>query len=395
MNSRQIVDLEQKHTSGFYPKREIAVVRGRGALVWDADGNEYIDCTSGHGVALLGHGHPRVAEAVSAQSRLLITCPEIFYSDARARLLERLTALLPEGMDRVFFCNSGTEAVEAALKTARLATGRGGFVAAVRGFHGRSLGALSATWEPKYRKPFLPLLDGFSHVPFGDAVAMEAAVTEQTAAVIVEPVQGEGGVRPGSTDYFRALRKICNRSGALLVADEVQTGFGRTGKWFACEHFELVPDLMCLGKGIAGGIPMGALAIGPAVGPLPSGAHGSTFGGNPLACAAALAVIEAFEEEDLVERSREMGAVLGEGIEGIASPLIREIRGLGLMMGIDLRKRVTPLLRMLMREGVLALPAGSTVLRLLPPLVITKEQIGSVVGAIDRTLDRYAESEEQ
>jgi acetylornithine/LysW-gamma-L-lysine aminotransferase len=389
MNSRQIIELEQRHTSGFYPKRDAAFVRGAGALVRDAEGNEYIDCTAGHGVALLGHCHPAVAEAVARQSRVLITLPEIFFSDVRARLMERLCALLPGGMERIFLCNSGAEAVEAALKTARLATGRNGFVAAKRGFHGRTMGALSATWEPRFREPFLPLVDGFVHVPFDDADAMDAAVTSETAAVIVEPVQGEGGVRPGSRGYFRRLRETCDRAGALLVADEVQTGFGRTGAWFACEHFDLRPDLVCLGKGMAGGLPMGALAMGPAVGELPPGAHGSTFGGNPLACAAALAAIDALEAEGLVAAGREKGAALKRALEGLGAPVIREVRGLGLMIGVDLRKRVTPLLKILMDEGVLALPAGSTVLRLLPPLVISDEQIEAVVGAIARSLERF------
>jgi len=389
MNSRQIIELEQKHTSGFYPKRDAAIVRGAGALVWDAEGNEYIDCTAGHGVALLGHCHPAVAEAVARQSRVLITLPEIFHNDVRARLLERLVALLPAGMERIFLCNSGTEAVEAALKTARLATGRTGVVATVRGFHGRTMGSLSATWEPRYREPFMPLVNGFSHVPFDDAEAMDAAVTAETAAVIVEPVQGEGGVRPGSREYFCALREVCDRAGALLIVDEVQTGFGRTGRWFACEHFDLRPDLICLGKGIAGGLPMGALAMGPAVGKLPSGAHGSTFGGNPLACAAALAAIDALEAENLVARSREEGAALKRALEELDAPLIREVRGLGMMLGIDMRKRVTPLLKILMQEGVLAIPAGSTVLRLLPPLVITAKEIETVVAAIGRSLERF------
>lgn len=382
----EIIERERQHTSGVYPKRDVAIVRGEGARVWDADGREYIDCVGGHGVANLGHCHPAIVEAITQQARTLITCPEVFYNDQRAELLSRLSARLPAGLDRLFLCNSGTEAVEAAIKFARLSTGRPGIVAAMRGFHGRTLGALSATWERKYRAPFEPLVPAFSHVPFDNLDRMAQAVREDTAAVLVEVVQGEGGVRPGPPEYFQGLRELCDARGALLIVDEVQTGFGRTGRWFAVEHAGIVPDLMCLGKAIAGGVPMGAVAIGPAVAELPAGSHGSTFGGNPLACAAAIAALEAYERGRLIQRSAEMGAYLLERLHDIESPLIREVRGLGLMIGIELKSRVKPVLQDLMERGVLALPAGPTVLRLLPPLVIARDEIDVVVGAIEATL---------
>lgn len=381
-----VIALERRFTSGVYPKRDVAIVRGRGARVWDAAGREHIDCVGGHGVANLGHCHPAVTEAIARQAQMLITCPEVFYNDRRAEFLARLVERLPEGLERVFLCNSGAEGVEAAIKFARLSTGRPGIVATMRGFHGRTLGALSATWERKYRRPFEPLVPGFTHAPFDNLEAMEKAVGDETAAVLVEIVQGEGGVRPGSRAYFQGLRRLCDERGALLIVDEVQTGFGRTGRWFACQHHGLVPDLMCLGKAIAGGVPMGAVAIGPRVAELPTGSHGSTFGGNPLACAAALAALDAYEREGLVERSAELGAYLLDRLRALDSPLVREVRGLGLMLGIELKRRVTPVLQALMARGVLALPAGSTVLRLLPPLVIKREELETVAEAIGEVL---------
>lgn len=380
------VELEQRYTSGCYPKRDIAIVRGEGARLWDETGREYIDCVSGHGVAIVGHCNPAVADALCRQARTLITCPEIFYNDVRARLLELLIRIAPPGLERALLVNSGAEAVEAALKFARLSTGRPGIVAAMRGFHGRTLGALSTTWEPDYRAPFEPLLPGVTHVPYGDPDALREALSEQTAAVILEVVQGEGGVNIGDGAYLQAARELCDAAGALLIVDEVQTGFGRTGRMFACEHHDLRPDLMAVAKGIAGGVPMGAVLIGERVQNIRPGVHGSTFGGNPLACAAALAAIGYMLEHDLPAQAARKGAWALERLRAIDSRLIREVRGLGLIIGIELRRRVTPYLKALMDEGVLALPAGSTVLRLLPPLVINDEELATACDAIERVL---------
>jgi acetylornithine/LysW-gamma-L-lysine aminotransferase len=384
-----IVALETAHGSGVYPKRPIALVRGLGARVWDADGNEYVDCAGGQGAANLGHAHPAIVAAVSEQVGKLISCPEIFYNDQRALLLERLTSAAPAGLERAFLCNSGAEAVEAALKFARLGTGRHEVVAAMRGFHGRTMGALSATWNRAYREPFEPLVPGFRHVPYNDTAAMQNAINPQTAAVILEAVQGEGGVHPSDPGYLADVKAMCETQGALLILDEVQTGFGRTGKMFACEHFDVQPDLMCVAKSLAGGLPMGACLIGPRVGPLPAMAHGSTFGGNPLACAAALATLEVLREEDLPDRSARLGEYLKERLEAMHNPLVRQVRGLGLMIGIELRVKVTPVLQALQARGVLALPAGATVLRLLPPLVIEREELDRVIEAIACTLQEY------
>jgi acetylornithine/LysW-gamma-L-lysine aminotransferase len=378
--------LEQRHTSSVYPKRDVVIVRGEGVWLWDEQGRRYLDCVGGHGVAALGHAHPAIAEAIAEQARRLITCPEVFYNDRRAELYAALSAVTPPGLDRFFLCNSGAEAVEAAIKFARLSTGRTEIVATMRGFHGRTMGALSATWNKRYREPFAPLVPGFSHVPFDNLGRMEEAVTEKTAAVLVEIVQGEGGVRPGSSEYFHGLRRLCDERGALLIVDEVQTGFGRTGRWFACQHPGIVPDLMTMAKAMAGGVPMGAVAIGPRVTGLWPGVHGSTFGGNPLACAAALATLRVMREENLPAQAAENGDYLMSRLRQIESPLVREVRGLGLVVGIELKTRVTPILKELMGRGVLALPAGNTVLRLLPPLVISYAEMDEVVGAIQAVL---------
>jgi acetylornithine/LysW-gamma-L-lysine aminotransferase len=256
----------------------------------------------------------------------------------------------------------------------------------MRGFHGRTLGALSATHKKEYRDPFGPLVPGFSHVPFNNLERMEQAITGETAAVLVEVVQGEGGVRPASREWLKAIQALCRQRGVLLIVDEVQTGYGRTGRMFAVEHFDIEPDLLCLGKGVAGGVPMGAIGIGARVAELPVGVHGSTFGGNPLACAAATAVLDIFEQEGLAAQAAERGAYLQDRLRALELPAVREVRGLGLMVGVELRMRVMPAVLALMDHGVLALNAGPTTLRLLPPLVIGREELDAVVEAIAAVL---------
>lgn len=384
-----IFATEDRYTSGLYTKRPIAILRGEGARLWDSEGREYIDCVGGQGAANIGHANPLVAQVIAEQAQRLISCPEMFYNDRRAELEERLCQV--SGYPRVFLCNSGTEANEAAIKFARLTTGRTEIIAFKRAFHGRTFGALSATWEKKYREPFEPLVPGFTHLTYNDAEALQAAVNEQTAAVLLEVVQGEGGVHPASAEFLQTAQQVCRQHGALLIVDEVQTGFGRTGKLFAFQHYNLQPDLVCLAKSIAGGMPMGAVLIGERVGSLPPQTHGSTFGGNPLACAAALASLTFLLENHLPERAAELGAWFIEQLRQIESPLIREVRGLGLMAGIELKQKVTPYLQALMNEGVLALPAGLTVMRFLPPLVIEKSDLQRVVEAVNLVLTKETE----
>ena len=381
------MEVEDQYSMGIIPKREVVIVRGHGARVWDENGREYIDCVGGHGTANVGHCHPAIIDAITKQAQQLTICPEVFHNNVRAELLKILADISPEGLNQIFLCNSGTESIEAALKFARAATGRQEIIATMRGFHGRTFGALSATWNPKYRKPFEPLLSGFSHVKYNDIEAMEGAISEQTAAVILEIVQGEGGVRPGNGDYFQQVQNSCRERGALLIIDEVQTGFGRTGKMFACDHYDLQPDILCVAKAMAGGLPMGATLCTNAAAAVPLMSHGSTFGGNPVLCAASLATIRVIQEEMLAERAMEMGAYFRESLESIRTSGVREIRGMGFLIGVELKGKVTPFLRGLMARGVMALPAGNTVLRFLPPLVISKEEIDIVVGHVEAILN--------
>lgn len=385
MKAQEILDIETKHSAGTYAKQSLVIVRGQGASLFDADGNEYLDCSSGHGVANLGHAHPRVAEAVYQQASTLITLFETFPNDRRAELMKKLTSLI-DGLDRVFLCNSGTESVEAAFKFARISTGRKNIVAAMRAFHGRTYGSLSATYNKKYREGFEPLVPGFSHVAFNNIEALDKAVTDETAAVILEVVQGEGGVYPASAEYIQAARRICDERGALLIVDEIQTGFGRTGMMFAIQHFDVIPDILVCAKSLAGGVPMGAVLIGHRVKNLAPGVHGSTFGGNPLACAAAIAALGVIEEEDLPRQALVKGAYLRDKLRRIEAPAIREVRGMGLMVGIELKQKVAPYIKALQEKHVIALNAGMTVVRLLPPLVITNGQIDHLVDVLTEVL---------
>jgi acetylornithine/LysW-gamma-L-lysine aminotransferase len=378
--------LEDTHTSGAYLKRDIQIVRGEGAYLWDDEGNRYIDCVGGQGTANLGHAHPAVVNAVQTQAAELISCPELFHNPVRARFQAELCQAA--GMPRVFLCNSGAEAIEGAMKIARLKTGRTGVIATMRGFHGRTMGALSATWEKDYREPFLPLVPNVTHVPYNNLERLRDALNADTAAVLLEVVQGEGGVHPANDDYLQSVQELCHANGTLLIIDEVQTGFGRTGYLFAHEHDGIQPDLLCLAKSIAGGVPMGAVLIGERVGELSPAAHGTTFGGNPLACAAGLAVLDVLKNTDLISRARSLGEqVINHLQTNLPEKAAREVRGRGLMIGIELRGKVAPILKLLQARGVLALPAGPSVLRLLPPLVIEEDDLWFAISIIEEVLN--------
>lgn len=381
-----LFDLENQHGSGAYGKRPTALIRGQGVYVYDENGDRYLDATSGQGVAALGHCHPSVVSAINEQAATLITSHESFYNDRRAELYALLASLMPADLTRFFLCNSGAEANEGALKVAKLLTGRDGIVAAKRSFHGRTAGALSLTWTQKYRKPFQEWLPAVDYVAFNDIDAARQAITEATAAVVVEAIQGEGGVHPATVEYLQALRERCDETGAMLIIDEIQTGFGRTGRFFGFEHAAIAPDIISVGKAIAGGLPMGAVCWREAHGPIPRASHGSTFGGNPLACAAAIAAIATIRDEGLVEQAHSKGESFIEELAGMKLPGAREVRGRGLMIGLELRSRVTPVLKQLQEQGVLALPAGLNTLRLLPPLIISRAQLATLGAAIKAVL---------
>lgn len=393
------LDAELKYDSGIYSKHEVVMVRGQGATVWDETGRSYIDCVVGYGVATMGHGHPDVVKAIKEQADRLIVMPQTLPNDKRAEFLQELASVTPPGLDRIFLCNSGTEAMEAAKKFAITGTGRKRFVSMRRGFSGRSLGALAFTWEPKYREPFGDAVDN-KHVDFityGDLEGLRNAVTEETAAVILEPVQGEGGVRPASMEFMQEARRITKEKGALLILDEIQTGFCRTGKMFASEHYGVVPDGMTLAKAMAGGVPIGAFVMTHEVADrMPAGGHGTTFGGNPLSMAAGIAALRAMKRENMAEQAREKGAYMIEKLRAIQNAKIREVRGLGLMIGVELKEKSAPYIHALEHdEGVLTLAATPLVVRFLPPVTITREQIDTVVTAFERVLNTVNPREER
>ena len=375
-----IKNLEEQLGAGTYYKRNLELVRGQGAHLWDAEGREFIDCVGGQGAANLGHANPHVNQAIRDQAEKLLVCSELFFHQERARLLENLERLTPSSIQRFFLCNSGSEAVEVALKFARLATGRHEIVAAMRGFHGKTFGALSATWSKDYRLPFEPLVPGFTHVPFNHRQRACDAISQRTAAFLVEVVQGEGGVRPGTLDFLLDVQDRCTEVGAMFIVDEVQTGFGRTGRMFASEHFDLFPDLFCMAKSMGGGLPIGATGLSQEVASrLFKLAHSSTFGGNPLACAAANAAIGYLENFELPQRAQKLGTQFMQQLRSIGSSRIRDVRGLGLMVGVELKEKSGPYILKLMERGVLALAAGPTVIRFLPPLVIEESDLDRVV----------------
>lgn len=377
-------DLKKRESEAIfqtYGRQDVLIVRGCGPRVWDSDGKEYLDFVAGIAVNNVGHCHPTVASAIKGQAERLIHTSNLYYTENQVLLAEKLKALT--GMKRAYFCNSGAESVEAALKLTRRATGKSKIVAAERAFHGRTLGALGTTYKSIYREPFRPLNEAV-FIPYNDIEALKAAVTAETGAVILEPVQGEAGVYVADAEFLRAARQICDDRGALLIFDEVQTGFGRTGKWFGKDHFSVMPDIMTLAKAMAGGLPIGAmLATGAASEAFCKGDHGSTFAGGPLICAAALATIQVIEEEKLVERSAEMGAYLKEQLKKL-SP--RDIRGLGLMVGIDLDCDCKSLVEQSLKKGVLINNTGEHTIRLIPPLVVGKDEIDTVVNVIGQSL---------
>ena len=375
---------DARHVFQTYGRQPIVIVRGQGARVWDADGREYVDCVAGIAVNNLGHCHPKVVAAIQEQAAKLMHTSNLYYNELQPELAGKLTQIA--GMDRAFFCNSGAEAIEAALKLARKYTENTGFIATEHCFHGRTMGALSITHKEKYRKPFEPLVPGASFVPYGSADAVRDEIDADTAAVILEPVQGEGGVNIPQRDYLKEVRKICDRAGIALIFDEVQTGMGRTGKWFGKDHFGVQPDIMCVAKGVAGGFPMGVLlATDEAAAAFGKGDHASTFGGSPLACAAALGTLRAMEEEHLVERSRDMGNYMrNELAKKCKQDFVDHVRGLGLMIGVQLKQEGNALVDQARAKGALINVASDTVIRLVPPFVITKDEINRVVDIVSQ-----------
>lgn len=377
--------LIQQYEVDVYPRRDVTLVKGENAKVWDDQGNEYIDLASGISVANVGHCNPKVVEAITKQANTLITCANTFYNDAKAIFLEKLFSVAPKNLTKAFLANSGTEAIEAAIKFARANTKKTKFIAAMKGFHGRTYGALSATYKKEYRDIFEPLVPGFSFVPYNNFEKLVEAVDEDTAGIILELVQGEGGINIGQKEYFQKVRELCNEKNILLIIDEIQTGFCRTGTMFAIEQYGIDADMMTVAKSIAGGFPMGALLCSEKI-QIEKGKHGSTFGGNPLACAAGTASIDFMIENKLWEQADEKGKYFKEKLSSFTLSKVREIRVIGLMIGIELKDKSQPVIVELLERKVLSLPAGTTVLRLLPPLTISYEELDKAINILAEVL---------
>jgi len=392
MNTDAIQALNDQYVINTYGARKLALVRGEGARLWDADGREYLDFFAGIAVTNLGHCHPAVTEAVCRQARTLVHVSNLYYIEPQVQLAELLGkhSFAP----RWFFCNGGAEANEAGIKLARRywahqGTPKPGIVTAHQSFHGRTLATITATGQPKYHQGFEPLLPGVAYVPFNDVDALAEAITPEVGLVLLEPIQGEGGIRVPAEDYLRRVRALCDEKNVLLMLDEVQTGLGRTGKLFAYEHYGIAPDIMTLAKGLGNGVPIGAMGCTEeAASGFSVGSHACTFGGNPLSTAAAVATMEALTQPGFIEEAAAVGAQLFESLAPLAEKYdgIVEIRGKGLMVGIEMKDAVAPIVERMLAAGIVCGPAGPNVLRFIPPLVVTKDDVARVVAALDQAL---------
>jgi acetylornithine/LysW-gamma-L-lysine aminotransferase len=383
------METENRYLANVFAKKPVVLTHGKGALLWDVNGKEYVDCASSYGVAALGHCHPKIVEAIKAQAEQLITCHSCYYNDKRAEFIQKLVSITPKGLDKAFLSNSGAESVECAIKLARKATGKTEIIGLMGAFHGKTMGALSLTWDKKYREPFMPLVPDMKHVPPDNPDKLREAITEKTAAIIMEPIRGEGGIRIPPDGYLQEVREICNKRDILLIFDEVQSSFGRTGKLFAGQNWNVTPDIMTLAKPFAGGLPIGiTVAKENIMSAFKTGEHSTTFSGSPIVCAAGIAAINALIEEKLADKAAANGKYFKTQLEGLAAKhkIVKEVRGLGLMLGMELRYDVYGVLQKTLGRGVLVLDAGKTVVRILPPLVITKPQIDRAITTLDEAL---------
>ena len=389
MNEQEIMDIESLYLANVFSKKPLVFTRGKGALLWDINGKEYIDCASSYGVAALGHCHPKIVAAIKTQAEQLITLHSCYYNDKRAEFIQKLVSITPKGLNKAFLSNSGAESVECALKLARKSTGKPEIISIMGAYHGKTMGALSLTWDKKYREPFMPLIPDIKHVAPDNPEKIREVITDKTAAVIMEPIRGEGGIRVPSDNYLQQVREICSEKGVLLIFDEVQTSFGRTGKFFGCQNWNVTPDIMCLAKPFAGGLPIGiTVAREDLMSTLKVGEHSTTFSGSPIVCAAGCAALDVLIDEDLAGKAAVNGQYFKSQLEEVASKhkIVKEVRGLGLMLGVELRYDVYGVILKALSKGVLVIDAGRTVIRILPPLVISKEQIDQVIKVLDEAL---------
>jgi acetylornithine/N-succinyldiaminopimelate aminotransferase len=393
MTTQETIELFDKYVIANYGRLPRVIVKGEGCYLYDADGNKILDMFPGWAVSGLGHCHPRVVEALRKQAGELLHIDNTFYSEPQGILAKLLSERAFGG--KCFFCNSGAEANEAALKLARLHTAQEKykFITAEGSFHGRTFATVTATAQPKYHEGFLPLLPGFIYVPFNDVAALESAFSDEVAAVMVEPIQGEGGINVATAEYLQAIRRLCDENGAIMILDEVQTGIGRTGKWFAYQHFDVEPDIITMAKALGGGVAIGAMmAKGEIAASLVPGKHASTFGGNCLACAAGIAVIEAIEEDNLLENAAELGLYAKEKLEQLKQKhsIIESVRGIGLMIGVQLTSPGKDIVEKCLEKGLRINCTSGTVLRFMPAMIATKDQIDQAVEILDAVLSASA-----
>ena len=397
MPTEELKESAEQYLMGTYARQPISIVRGRGSKVYDLEGREYVDFVGGIAVNILGHGHPDLVLAIQKQAAQLIHTSNLYYTEPQVKLAQMLVD--HSFADQVFFCNSGAEANEAAIKLARryshnkYGSGRFEIIAMKQSFHGRTMATLTATGQEKVQKGYEPLVPGFSHVTFNHLVELQQAVTDKTAAIMLEPIQGEGGVHVASRDYLKAVRELCSHRDILLIFDEVQTGMGRTGTLFAYEQLDVQPDVMTLAKGLGGGVPIGAcLATAPVAKAFGPGSHASTFGGNPLACAAALAVLRVLLEGRVLDQARRMGEYLSKGLADCKDRhhTVREVRGLGLLQGMEIEMDAKAAVGECLKRGILVNAAGEHVLRFVPPLIITQPEIDRLVEVLSQIFDRHA-----
>ncbi|MGA8916524.1 MAG: aspartate aminotransferase family protein [Nitrososphaeraceae archaeon] len=383
------VEGEDSYLLNVYQRFPITVERGDGATIWDADGKKYIDCMGGYGVGIIGYSNKKVIAEIEEQLKKIMVCHMSVYNNCRLRFLRKLTHIAPPGVTKIFFSNSGAESVEAALKFARKYSQKPGIISMYGGYHGKTFGALSVTHNAKYRKSFVPLLDHIKFIPYGNVDSLIDAIDDKTGTVILEPIQGETGVILPPDGFLNSVRKICDEKNVVLIFDEIQTGLGRTGKMWAGEHWETVPDIMCIAKGIAAGIPMGVTFLKPKVAEaMRVGEHSSTFAGNPIACAAGNAVLDVISEGNLVKRAAEIGNHFKCGLLELKErhPIIREVRGLGMMLAMEMRFDVRDILLDGIKNGLLMLYSGRNIIRLLPPLIMDKGMVDQALSVMDSLL---------
>ena len=380
---------EDKYLGNLYQRFPVTIEKGLGAHVWDVNNKEYIDCMGGYGVALVGHRNERVVSAIKSQIDKIITVHSSLYSKTREEFLETLFKVAPKGLTQAHLNNSGAEAIEAGMKFARKFTGKKGMVSMNGSYHGKSMGALSLTFNPKYRKSFQPLVEKVTFSPFGNIESLRETIDDDTAFIILEPIQGESGIHVAPDGFLQDVRKLCDDNGILLIFDEIQAGLGRTGRMWASEHWDTAPDILCIAKGIAGGVPMGVTMVRPDIlDCISKGEHSSTFGGNPLSCAAGTATLQALTQDGLIDNADKMGKLFREGLERLKEKhtIIREIRGKGLMIGIELKFEVKNILMEGIEKNLLLLYSGRNILRLLPPLVISEEDVTKSLDILDELL---------